>query len=89
MTIETLRDVLTSRPRRRVAKIVLLWCAVAILKPIKWMLKIPAYPFIWIANLIYDCSQCLFGDIGDIQGEIAERLYNEGSENDDDDASDI
>lgn len=52
MTTERLREILSSKPRKRVAAIVARWLVVAALTPLKLALKLPALPFLALSNLM-------------------------------------
>ena len=87
MTTERLREILSSRPRRRVAAIVATWVAIAALTPLKWALKLPALPFLALSNLMWKVERKVLWDVGSIIQEHAdERIKEEiGDEGYDDD----
>ena len=90
MTTERLREILSSKPRKRVAAIVSRWLLVVVLTPFKLALKLPALPFIALSNLMWKVERKILWDVGSIVQEHAdERIKNEigeGYEDDDDEA---
>ena len=86
MTTERLREILSSKPRKRVAAIVARWLVVAALTPLKLALKLPALPFLALSNLIWKVERKMLWDVGSILQEHAdERIKEEIVEGDDDD----
>ena len=85
MTIEQLLCVLKSKPRVRVARIVGRWLLLVILYPVKIVLKLPALPFLWLSNRLYDCARALMCDVGDIRLEREEREIREANQESEDD----
>ena len=83
MTIEQLMCVLKSKPRVRVARIVGRWLLLVILYPVKIVLKLPALPFLWLSNRLYDCHMAMFGEVGDIRVETEERELRDSLNGDD------
>lgn len=87
MTTERLREILSSKPRKRVAAIVAGWLVVAALTPLKLSLKLPALPFLALSNLMWKVERKMLWDVGSILQEHAdERIREEiGEDGDDDD----
>jgi hypothetical protein len=88
MTTERLREILSSKPRKRVATIVARWLVVAALTPLKLALKLPALPFLALSNLMWKVERKMLWDVGSILQELAdERIREEIGEDgyDDDD----
>ena len=87
MTTERLREILSSKPRKRVAAIVSRWLLVAVLTPLKLALKLPALPFLSLSNLMWKVERKILCDVGSILQEHAdERIREEiGEEGYDDD----
>ena len=87
MTTERLREILSSKPRKRVAAIVSRWLLVAALTPLKSALKLPALPFLSLSNLMWKVERKILCDVGSILQEHAdERIREEiGEEGYDDD----
>ena len=86
MTTERLREILSSKPRKRVAAIVARWLVVAALTPLKLALKLPALPFLVLSNLMWKVERKMLWDVGSILQEHAdERIREEIGEGDDDD----
>jgi hypothetical protein len=90
MTTERLREILSSKPRKRVAAIVSRWLAVAALTPLKMALKLPALPFLALSDLMWKVERKMLWDVGSILEEHADELIREeigeGSDDDDDEA---
>ena len=86
MTTERLREILSSKPRKRVAAIVAGWLVVAALTPLKLALKLPALPFLVLSNLMWKVERKMLWDVGSILQEHAdERIREEIGEDGDDD----
>lgn len=87
MTTERLREILSSKPRKRVAAIVSRWLAVAALTPLKMALKLPALPFLSLSDLLWKVERKMLWDVGSILEEHADELIREeiGEGYDDDD----
>ena len=86
MTTERLREILSSKPRKRVAAIVARWLVVAALTPLKLALKLPALPFLALSNLIWKVERKMLWDVGSILQEHAdEQIRQKIGEGDDDD----
>ena len=86
MTTERLREILSSKTRKRVAAIVSRWLVVAALTPLKLALKLPALPFLVLSNLMWKVERKMLWDVGSILQEHAdERIKEEIGEGDDDD----
>lgn len=86
MTTERLREILSSKPRKRVAAIVSRWLLVAALTPFKLALKLPALPFLALSNLMWKVERKMLWDVGSIIQEHAdEQIRQEIGEGDDDD----
>jgi hypothetical protein len=87
MTTERLREILSSKPRKRVAAIVSRWLAVAALTPLKMALKLPALPFLALSDLMWKVERKMLWDVGSILEEHADELIREeiGEGYDDDD----
>lgn len=86
MTTERLREILSSKPRKRVAAIVSRWLAVAALTPLKLALKLPALPFLMLSDLMWKVERRMLWDVGSIVQEHAdERIREEIGEGYDDD----
>ena len=87
MTTERLREILSSKPRKRVAAIVARWLAVAALTPLKMALKLPALPFLALSDLMWKVERKMLWDVGSILEEHADELIREeigeGYDNDD------
>ena len=78
MTTERLREILSSKPRKRVAAIVSRWLLVVVLTPLKLALKLPALPFLALSNLIWKVERKVLWDVGSIIQEHAdERIRQE------------
>jgi hypothetical protein len=88
MTTERLREVLSSKPRKRVVAIVARWLAVVALTPLKLALKLPALPFLVLSDLMWEVECRMRWDVGSILQEHAdERIREEiGDEGYDDEA---
>lgn len=88
MTTERLREILSSKPRKRVAAIVSRWLAVAALTPLKMALKLPALPFLALSDLMWKVERKMLWDVGSILEEHADELIREeiGEGYDDDEA---
>lgn len=89
MTTERLREILSSKPRRRVAAIVARWLVMLALTPLKLALKLPALPFLALSNLMWKVERKMLWDVGSILQEHAdERIKEEIGEDgyDDDEA---
>ena len=85
MTTERLREILSSKPRKRVAAIVSRWLAVAALTPFKMAPKLPALPFLALSNLMWKVERKMLWDVGSILQEHAdERIKAEIGEGYDD-----
>lgn len=82
MTTATLLMILASKPRGRVFAIAGRWGTIVFLTPLRWVLKIPAIPFIWLGNILFKMERALMGDVGDILTEKAEKAFL--ADNDDD-----
>ena len=82
MTIDELAEVFRSKPRARVVRIVARWLLLAFLTPVK---MIPAMPFLWLSNRLYDCARALMCDVGDIRLEREEREIREPNQESEDD----
>ena len=86
MTTESLGEILSSKPRKRVAAIVARWLLVAALTPLKLALKLPALPFLALSNLMWKVERKILWDVGSILQEHAdERIKEEIGEGYDDD----
>ena len=86
MTTERLREILSSKPRKRVAAIVSRWLAVVALTPLKLALKLPALPFLVLSDLMWKVERKMLWDVGSILQELAdERIREEIGEGYDDD----
>ena len=87
MTTERLREILSSKPRKRVAAIVARWLVVAALTPLKLALKLPALPFLVLSDLMWKVERRMLWDVGSIVQEHAdERIREEiGEDGNDDD----
>ena len=87
MTTERLREILSSKPRKRVAAIVARWLVMLALTPLKLALKLPALPFLALSNLMWKVERKMLWDVGSILQEHAdERIREEiGEDGDDDD----
>ena len=86
MTTERLREILSSKPRKRVAAIVSRWLVVAALTPLKLALKLPALPFLALSDLMWKVERKMLWDVGSILQEHAdERIRQEIGEGYDDD----
>ena len=77
MTTERLREILSSKPRKRVAAIVSRWLAVAALTPLKMALKLPALPFLALSDLMWKVERKMLWDVGAILQEHADELIRE------------
>ena len=78
MTLDQLQYILTSRPRLRVVRVVILWLVAIILTIAKWIVYLPALPFLIIADALYDAKRLIAEDVGDIRNEIEEtKLRNQ------------
>lgn len=90
MTTERLREILSSKPRKRVAAIVARWIVMLALTPLKLALKLPALPFLSLSDLMWKVERKMLWDVGSILQEHAdERIKEEIGEegyNDDDEA---
>lgn len=90
MTTERLREILSSKPRKRVAAIVARWIVMLALTPLKLALKLPALPFLALSNLMWKVERKMLWDVGSILQEHAdERIkeeIGEGGYDDDDEA---
>ena len=88
MTTERLGEILSSKPRKRVAAIVARWLVMLVLTPLKLALKLPALPFLALSNLMWKVERRMLWDVGSILQEHAdERIKEEIGEegyNDDD-----
>lgn len=84
MTPKTLKDILTSKPRLRVARICAKWLTILLLTPLKWALKVFALPFLVLANFLYDLGLSMAGEVGDIMGELADEELRRMDEEGDD-----
>lgn len=87
MTTERLREILSSKPRKRVAAIVSRWLVMLALTPLKLALKLPALPFLMLSDLMWKVERRMLWDVGSILQEHAdERIREEiGDEGYDDD----
>lgn len=86
MTTERLREILSSKPRKRVAAIVARWLVMLALTPLKLALKLPALPFLALSNLMWKVERKMLWDVGSILKEhIEERIRQEIGEGYDDD----
>ena len=86
MTTERLREILSSKPRKRVAAIVARWIVMLALTPLKLALKLPALPFLALSDLMWKVERKMLWDVGSILQEHAdERIKEEIGEGDDDD----
>ena len=86
MTTERLREVLSSRPRRRVAAIVAGWLALTVLVPLKWASKLPALPFLMLESLVWRIEHWLLCAVGSVVQENADAKVR--GENDDEEEGD-
>ena len=83
MTVDELAKVFRSKPRARVVRIVARWLLLAFLTPVKMILRLPALPFLWLSNRLYDCARALMCDVGDIRMETEERELRDSLNGDD------
>ena len=88
MTTERLGEILSSKPRKRVAAIVARWLVLAALTPLKLALKLPALPFLALSNLMWKVERKMLWDVGSILQEhaderIKEEIGEEGYDDDD------
>lgn len=88
MTTERLREILSSRPRKRVAAIIARWLVMLALTPLKLALKLPALPFLALSNLMWKVERRMLWDVGSILQEhaderIKEEIGEEGYDDDD------
>lgn len=88
MTTERLHEILSSKPRKRVAAIVARWLVVAALTPLKLALKLPALPFLVLSDLIWKVERRMLWDVGSVFQEhaderIREEIGDEGYDDDD------
>ena len=88
MTTESLREILSSKPRKRVAAIVARWLVMLALTPLKLALKLPALPFLALSNLMWKVERKMLWDVGSILEEHADELIRAevGEGYDDDEA---
>ena len=77
MTTERLREILSSKPRKRVAAIVARWLVVAALTPLKRALKLPAVPFLALSDLMWKVERKMLWDVGSILQEHADERIKE------------
>lgn len=77
MTFDQLQDILTSKPRRRVAQISLLWLVAAFLTPVRLALRIPALPFLWVSEARFRASRRVLVLCGDIRDEAETKRLRE------------
>ena len=85
MTTERLREILSSKPRKRVAAIVARWLVMLALTPLKLALKLPALPFLMLSDLMWKVERKMLWDVGSILQEHAdERIREEIGEGGDD-----
>ena len=82
MTIETFAKVMTSKPRRRVALLALLWVCAALLKLIKAIAYLPALPYLRAADALYEVGRKTATTVGAIFDEIEIRELQNESEDD-------
>lgn len=83
MTTERLREVLSSRPRIRVAGIVAGWLALTVLVPLKWASKLPALPFLMLESLVWEIERWLLCAVGSVVQENADaRIRSEDNDED-------
>ena len=85
MTVDELAEVFRSKPRARVVRIVARWLLLAFLTPVKMILRLPALPFLWLSNRLYDCARAPMCDVGDIRLEREEREIREANQESEDD----
>lgn len=87
MTTERLREILSSKPRKRVAAIVSRWLVMLALTPLKLALKLPALPFLVLSDLMWKVERRMLWDVGSIVQEHADKRIREeiGDEGYDDD----
>lgn len=85
MTTERLREILSSKPRKRVAAIVSRWLVMVALTPLKMALKLPALPFLALSDLMWKVERKMLWDVGSILEEHADELIREEIGEDDDD----
>lgn len=90
MTTERLREILSSKPRKRVAAIVSRWLVMLALTPLKLALKLPALPFLMLSDLMWKVERRMLWDVGSILQEHAdERIRQEIGEGYDDDDEEL
>lgn len=77
MTTERLREILSSKPRKRVAAIVARWLVMLALTPLKMALKLPALPFLALSNLMWKVERKMLWDVGSILQEHADERIKE------------
>lgn len=77
MTTERLREILSSKPRKRVAAIVARWLVMVMLTPLKLALKLPALPFLVLSDLMWKVERRMLWDVGSIVQERADERIRE------------
>ena len=82
MTLYQFHEILTSKPRRRVALLALLWVCAALLKMIKAIAYLPALPYLRAADALYDVGSKIAKTGGAILDEIEIRELQNESEDD-------
>ncbi len=84
MTTERLGEILSSKPRKRVAVIVARWLVMLALTPLKLALKLPALPFLVLSDLMWKVERRMLWDVGSILQEHADERIREEIGDDDD-----
>lgn len=82
VTLYKFHEILTSKPRRRVALLALLWVCAALLKLIKAIAYLPALPYLWAADALYEVGRKTATTVGAILDEIEIRELQNESEDD-------
>ena len=82
MTLYQFHEILTSKPRRRVALLALLWVCAALLKLLKAIAYLPALPYLRAADALYDVGRKTATTVGAILDEIEIRELQNESEDD-------
>ena len=82
MTLYKFHEILTSKPRRRVALLALLWVCAALLRLVKAIAYRPALAYLRGADALYDVGRKTATTVGAILDEIEIRELQNESEDD-------
>lgn len=82
VTLHKFHEILTSKPRRRVAMLAILWVCAALLKFVKAIAYLPALPYLRAADALYEVGRKTATTVGAIWDEREIRELQNESEDD-------